>query len=88
MTCACPCSVYVPLPGPPGPPGPPGDAGYEHIQDTPAATWTIPHAFGRMPLSLLVIVDGQQVIPDAEFPDPNTTVLTFAAPTAGRAELA
>ncbi|WP_280466807.1 hypothetical protein [Nocardia cyriacigeorgica] len=41
-----------------------------------------------MPLSLLVIVGGQQVIPDAEFPDPNTVTLTFAAPTAGRAELA
>ena len=86
MSCACSC--FVRLPGPPGPPGPPGDAGYEHIQSTPAATWTIPHAFGRTPLSLLVVVDGEMVIVDAAFPDPNTAVLTFAGPTAGRAELA
>ncbi|MFJ1459734.1 hypothetical protein [Nocardia sp. N2S4-5] len=57
------------------------------MQTTPGATWTIPHNFGRFPLSLLVLVDGEQVIPDAAFPDTNTVVLTFAAPTAGRAEL-
>ncbi|MGI5216255.1 hypothetical protein [Nocardia sp. CA-290969] len=85
---ACSCTNYLPIPGPPGPPGPPGGGGYEHIQSTPAATWTIAHPFARYPLSLLVLVDGQMVIPDAEFPDLNSVVLTFAAPVAGRAELA
>lgn len=80
-------AVAVPVPGPAGPPGTGTGSGFEHIQSSPAATWTIPHGFGRFPFSLLVLVGGQMVIPDAEFPDGNTAVLTFAAPTAGRAEL-
>nr|WP_280186015.1 MULTISPECIES: hypothetical protein [Nocardia] len=77
-------AVAVPIPGPAGPPG---GGGLEFLQSTPAATWTIPHGFGRYPYGLLVIVGGELVIPDAAFPDPDTVTLTFAAPTAGRAEL-
>ncbi|WP_280329587.1 DUF7264 domain-containing protein [Nocardia wallacei] len=84
---AGPDAVAVPVPGPAGPPGSGTGSGFEHIQSSPAATWTIPHGFGRFPFSLLVLVGGQLVIPDAEFPDTDTAVLTFAAPTAGRAEL-
>jgi hypothetical protein len=82
-------AVAVPVPGPAGPPGGGGgsSSGYEHVQSTPAATWTVAHGFGRTPYSLLVVVGGRVVIPDAEFPDGNTAVLTFATPTAGRAEL-
>ncbi|WP_280244248.1 DUF7264 domain-containing protein [Nocardia abscessus] len=84
---AGPDAVAVPVPGPAGPPGGGGSGGLEFVQSTPAATWTIPHGLGRFPYSLLVIVGDQLVIPDAAFPDPDTAVLTFAAPTAGRAEL-
>ncbi|MBF6277070.1 LtfC-like domain-containing protein [Nocardia nova] len=80
-------AVAVPVPGPQGPPGGGAGSGFEYVQSTPAATWTISHGFGRTPYSLLVVVGGQLVIPDAEFPDSDTAVLTFASPTAGRAEL-
>lgn len=90
-------AVGVPLPGPPGPagpagpagpPGPPGGSGLEHVQSTPAATWTIAHGFGRLPWSVLVLdASGTVVLADTENPDLNTTVLTFAAPMAGRALL-
>ena len=80
-------AVAVPVLGPAGPPGTGSGSGFEHVQSTPAATWTVLHNFGRTPYSLLVVVGGQQVIADAEFPDSNTAVLTFASPVAGRAEL-
>lgn len=76
------------LPGPPGPAGPPGPTGgaVVHQQTTPAATWTVPHTLGRLPLVQLV-VGGQVVLTDL---DVTTTqaVATWPQPTTGSMILA
>lgn len=82
--------VVVAKPGPIGPAGPPGaagDGGFSFIQSAPAATWTITNTLGRRPAAVNVIVDGQVVDPDIDIPDISSIVLTFATPTAGRAEI-
>jgi hypothetical protein len=82
--------VVVATPGPPGavgPPGPAGDGGFSFIQGVPAATWTITNTLGRRPAAVNVIVAGEVVDPDIDIPDISSIVLTFATPTAGRAEI-
>lgn len=58
------------------------DTFYEHIQASPAATWTILHPLSRTP-AVTVYVDGQLVIADVEYAD-NQVVVTHAAPTTGK----
>lgn len=79
--------IIVPTPGSPGPQGPAGDGGFTHTQSTPAATWTIPNTLGRYPASVLIVVGTELVDADVEFPDIATIAITFASPTAGRAEI-
>lgn len=76
--------------GPPGPQGPAaGGAGSAQIftQATPAATWTIPHGFGRRPLTAVFDAAGNEMIADIAAGAAAVTV-TFAQPTAGSAVLA
>lgn len=79
--------------GPQGPPGPPGasggGAGSAQIfsQATPAATWVIPHGFGRRPLVAVYDASGAELLADI-IADAAAATVTFAQPTAGSAVLA
>lgn len=54
--------------------------------NTPSATWTITHNFGRRP-SVELYVDGDIVFADVESTT-TTTTITWSEPTAGEAVLA
>lgn len=70
-----------------GPAGPPGTGGaYVHTQASPASTWTVVHALGRTPHSVVVYVGGQQVITDYTA-DATYVVLEFPSPEAGEAHI-
>lgn len=71
-----------------GPQGPSGATGFIHTQSTPAATWTITHNLGRVPLSCEVSISNEVVYTDVSYPDTTTAVLTFASPQSGVARLA
>lgn len=78
--------------GPPGPQGPKGDPGlsgasFVHIQDAPAAVWTIAHGLSRYPHTTCVDSAGSVVWGDAEYQSDDVVVLRFGAPFAGRAYL-
>lgn len=66
--------------------GPGTDTRFEWTQATPAATWSIPHPFGRRPVAT-VYVAGEVVDADVTATAVNLTV-TFPAPTAGTVALA
>ena len=68
-----------------GPQGPSGASGFIHTQSTPAATWTITHNLGRVPLSCEVSISDEVVYTDVSYPDSTTAVLTFASPQTGTA---
>lgn len=60
---------------------------FVHEQETPATTWTIAHHFGIEP-RVDVMVNKASTVPAAvTHPDTQTTVVTFASPTAGTAHL-
>lgn len=76
--------------GPPGPQGPAGPAGSSgstvvHDQSAAAATWIIPHSFGRH-VQVGLVVGGFQVFADVEQTTTQVSV-TFPAPTSGFALL-
>jgi hypothetical protein len=76
--------------GPEGPPGPAaGGAGSAQVfaQATPAATWVIPHGFGRRPLVAVYDASGAELLADLAA-DASAVTVTFAQPTAGSAVLA
>lgn len=78
--------------GPPGPQGPKGEPGlsgasFVHIQDAPAAVWTIAHGLSRYPHTTCVDSAGSAVWGDAEYQSDDVVVLRFSAPFAGRAYL-
>lgn len=58
------------------------DTFFEHIQASPAATWTVLHPLPRTP-NVTVIVDGRIMLADVEYTD-NQVVVTHAAPTTGK----
>ena len=75
------------LPGESGDDGAPG-AGmhhYEHVQTTPAATWTVNHNFGQWPCSVRLLTTGGADF-DAEVVNVSTNMLQvyLATPLAGR----
>lgn len=75
--------------GPTGPQGPTGLAGgetYLHTQAAPAATWVIPHVFGRLVNVVLVDDIGEIFLADIAQSEGLVSV-TFPTPTTGRALL-
>ncbi len=81
-------SVLEGQPGPAGPPGPPG-AGFTYftyVQSTPSSSWLIPHNLGRNP-SVTIVVAGQMILTDVEYPDLNNVLVIWPAPTLGSAYL-
>lgn len=79
--------VVIPVVGPQGPVGPAGTGGFTYTQSTPAATWTITNTLGRIPSSVLILINGEVVETDVEIPDANTVVIVFASPQSGQAEI-
>lgn len=81
-------------PGPTGPQGPQGPAGgvdqiaYTHIQDVPAAAWTIVHGLPFTPAAVTVVDSaGTEWVGDVQFVAAGTIRVSFAAPFAGTAYL-
>jgi len=55
-------------------------------QVAPSTTWTIHHTLGYLP-EVNVIVGGEEVDADVDYPDVHSVVITFASPQSGTAEL-
>jgi hypothetical protein len=69
-------------------PTPPPVLGYHHEQPTPASEWRIVHRLGFRPAGVQVTdADGDDVLGVATHPDLTTTVIRFAVPLAGTADL-
>lgn len=75
------------VPGPPGPPGAPGSApqAYMHDQGAPSDTWTIVHNLGYRPNIYCEDSAGTGIMGDIDHPDLNTSVVTFAFSSGGKA---
>lgn len=67
-----------------GPPGS-GDKTYVHVQNTPAAVWTVSHNLGKK--STVVVVDSadEVVYGEINYVDNNTITLTFVGAFSGKA---
>lgn len=59
---------------------------FVHDQGVAATVWTVAHHFGAPP-QVTVLVAGQVAEADVMHPDPETTTITFGAPTVGVALL-
>lgn len=77
--------IEIVLDGVVGPAGPSGAGVTVYPFVSPAATWTISHGLGRLPLVQLVDDTGAQFDADLEFPDLNTAVATHSSARAGSA---
>jgi hypothetical protein len=62
------------------------EAAFAFQQTAPAAVWTITHTLGHLP-EVNIIVGGESVDAQVDYPNINTVVITFAAPQTGTAEL-
>lgn len=80
--------VFYPLipVGPNGIQVPVSSLGFTHVQSTPADPWIIHHNLKRNP-DVSVIVDNEKVMPDVQYPDLDTVVISFGSPQTGSAEL-
>lgn len=80
--------IYFPFHDAPGGPQPGAEPpeGFLFTQLIPAATWTIVHPFSHDP-DVNIIVGGEEVETDIDYPGPNLVVLTFGQPVAGTARL-
>jgi len=71
------------LPGPAGPAGPPGEDGAPlRLDAVLAATWILPHPFGRVPAVQVFLGSGEAVLADVEADESRITV-TFSTPRQG-----
>jgi hypothetical protein len=79
--------VYLPFEPAPGgiEPGVP-NAAFVYRQTSPASTWTIHHNLGYNP-TVSVIVGGEEVEPDVDYPSTAMVVLIFGTPQIGTARL-
>lgn len=59
---------------------------FVYTQDLPASTWTINHTLGYEP-SVSIIINGEEVDADVDFPNNSVVVITFNAPQTGIARL-
>jgi hypothetical protein len=75
-----------PSPGGGDPEPDPTVYGLMHTQATPAATWTIPHLLGRLPVVATYLTSGEEVDTDLDATT-DQVVITWPAPTAGWAVL-
>lgn len=62
------------------------DAAFIYEQTTPAATWTITHNLGYQP-TVTLMVDGEEVETDVDYPSTSVVVVIFGTPQAGTARL-
>ncbi len=58
---------------------------YVHVQNTPAATWTVDHDLDTKPVVAVVSTGGDLLLAEIAYPSDNTTVITFGQPYAGSA---
>jgi hypothetical protein len=70
----------------PSTPSTPSSAGMVYTQTTPAATWTIAHTLGYEP-NVSIIVGGEEVEAEVDYPNNSLVVITFGVPVAGTARL-
>lgn len=56
-------------------------------QDTPQPVWTVKHNLNGYPVVVVRNAAGDQIIPEIDAIDMNTTRITFGRPTAGSASL-
>lgn len=81
--------IYFPFEAAPGGPIPesPIDRGaFTHRQQVPAGTWTIVHNLGFFP-DVSIVIDGEEVETDTDYPNDDVVVLTFGTPQVGIARL-
>ena len=60
---------------------------FTYAQIQPSVQWIIPHPLGYQPGVSLTDTAGDPMTADPRYPDANTVVITFSAPTAGIAYL-
>lgn len=62
------------------------DMAFVYNQTLPASTWTITHTLGYEP-SVSIIINGEEVDADVDFPNNSVVVVTFNSPQTGIARL-
>jgi hypothetical protein len=62
------------------------DQSFTFTQEAPSTTWTITHTLGHLP-QVTIIVGGEEVDADVDYPSITQVVINFAAPQSGTAEL-
>lgn len=67
-------------------PGNLGEPSFTFTQTAPSTTWTINHTLGHLP-QVTIVVDGEEVDADVDYPNINTVVISFGSPQSGVAEL-
>lgn len=74
--------------GPAGPAGPPGGS-FIHVQETPAAEWTVVHNLGmrRLPTLVLASAPEESVFTDVHFIDDDSLLIQWTQPETGWAYL-
>lgn len=74
---------FAAIVGPPGPAGPAGPPGSPLRLDAPlAATWTLAHPLGRIPMVQVFLAEGEPVLADIAA-TPSAVTVSFAAPRQG-----
>lgn len=63
-----------------------GTGGFTFTQAIPASTWTIQHNLGYQP-QVYIIVGGEEVEAEVEYPNDSVVVIVFGTPVAGTARL-
>jgi hypothetical protein len=78
--------VYVPFETAPGSGEVSADAAFVYTQNSPASTWTIIHNLGYRP-TVTLIVGGEEVETDVDYPSNSMVVVMFGTPQSGIARL-
>jgi len=65
----------------------PDPPAFVFTQSTPEAAWTIEHGLNSFPSVTLTDADGNVIVAQVRYVDPNTVVVTFSQPVAGSAYL-
>lgn len=61
------------------------DMYYEHIQSSPASTWTVSHNLGVQPNIDVLDSSGNEIIADVHRVNENVATVTFPSPVTGKA---